>query len=160
MYRDGNPFPRPHEQQSFGQRSGSSGMDGRTRLLIVGGVVAVVTWFAWPYVRGEMGEVGRQLSGDNRRTGFPPVWDPLGLMPGQGDTAAAPDRRLRLPPGVGNAEANPYSDRRDRYQLPDRDPERPAPTGRRWKECRPDGSGRLQCGPWQDGPAPGYGRAR
>jgi hypothetical protein len=172
MDRYSNPFPRPHEQQK------SSGMDGRTRLLIFGGAMALVAWFAWPYV-------GQQLSGNPNRTGFPPLWDPLGLMPGQGDVAAAPDRRLRLPPGVGNGGADlpvgttgaqeypdrpsrghqedRYPERRrvdPRYMAPDGDaPARPPAGARRFRECQITGD-RKVCGPWQDLPSPqrGYGR--
>jgi hypothetical protein len=126
-------------------------MDGWTRLLIVGGAVAVVTWFAWPYVRGEMSEVGRQV-GEMNHSGIAP-WDPFGLMPRQ-DRA---DRggRVRLPEGVGNARGDREERSPDRqgrgYEGYTYHPDRP----RKWRLCRDDGS---SCGPWQDGPAPSYGR--
>jgi hypothetical protein len=91
-------------------------MDGTTRLLLVGGAVALVVYFAWPYVRGEMGEIGRQV-GNVNHSGVTP-WDPLGLMPGQSDRGYAErgDRRLRLPEGVGSA-AGDYP-RQSRYAPP------------------------------------------
>src|SRR5258708_3453259 len=157
MYREeNNPFLRPHERQQK-----SSGMDGRTRLLIVGGAVALVVYLAWPYVRGGMGSIGQQMSGDH--AGFPPMFDPLGLLPSRGDSVAEPDRRLRLPPGVGNGSADPYPDRYPergradgsadpRYMAPDGDaPARPPAGARRFRECQVTGD-RKVCGPWRDLP--------
>jgi hypothetical protein len=129
-------------------------MDGNTRLLIVGGAMALVAYFGWPYVKGEMGSIGQQLSGNPNRTGFPPLWDPLGLMPnrgnpGEGDYGAAPGRRLRLPPGVGNAQGRAYGE--------DGIAAEPQGRVRRWRDCRAGSiwSDKLQCGPWHDGEPPG-----
>jgi hypothetical protein len=92
-------------------------MDGNTRLLIVGGAAALAVYFAWPYFRGEMGEVGRQLSGNHADA--PRMFDPFGVMPkgdgrGEGDNAERPRRRMRLPEGLGDGDVGP-EDRQERY---------------------------------------------
>jgi hypothetical protein len=139
-------------------------MDGNTRLLIVGGAMALVAYFGWPYFKGEMGEIGRQMSG-NHAAGFPPMFDPLGLIPnrgnpGEGDYAARPDRRLRL--GVGNASENPWENRQGRYPTDrgDQYSDRQEPMPRRWRDCGPAPNGRFQCGPWHDGAPPRSGGGR
>jgi hypothetical protein len=149
--------PQRPQQPSQPQR-----MDGRTRLLIVGGSVAIAAWFAWPYVAGEMGSIGQQI-GRMNHSGVEP-WDPFGLKPDRGDSnVATPRRPRRMPEGVGAAEADPwdgqepparprrYSDRPDWYGQ-DRQP-------RRYRECtgsiwRRD----IDCGDWQDGPPPSQRR--
>jgi hypothetical protein len=157
MYFDSNQPPRRDVPPA---RPASQRMDGTTRLLIVAGVAAVVTWFAWPYVRGEMGSIGQQLGANGRqRAGLdrPPVWDPLGMMPAQGGREARSGRRLRLPEGVGNArgqERYPSMDREERY------PDRQAPPPRRWRDCGPGPGGRFSCGEWHDGAPPQRGGGR
>jgi hypothetical protein len=124
-------------------RPSSQGLDGNTRLLIVGGAVALVVYFAWPYVRGEMGEIGRQLSGNH--AGVPPMFDPFGLMPrGEGEYAARPDRRQRQGETYGYQDPGPY-----RGQAPARG------QGGRWRDCRGSiWSDRLDCGEWHEGRPP------
>jgi hypothetical protein len=130
-------------------------MDGTTRLLIVGGVVALVVYFGWPYFKGEMVSMGRQLSGDN--SGVPPGYERFGEYPNRDGDRREGGRRLRLPPGVGNANGDPAGKRQDRYPLM----ERGEPMPRRWRDCRATSiwSDKVQCGPWQDGVPPrGGGR--
>jgi hypothetical protein len=130
-------------------------MDGTTRLLIVGGVVALVVYFGWPYFKGEMVSIGRQLSGDNRGVP-PPGYERFGEYPNRDGDRGEGGRRL--PPGVGNANGDPWAGKRqDRYPLMDRK-ERPP----RWQDCRATSiwSDKLQCGPWQDGVPPTRGGGR
>ncbi len=58
--RPGQPAPAP------ARPAPSRGMDGTTRAVIVGGVVALAVYFGWPYLRGEMAEIGRQVGRMNR----------------------------------------------------------------------------------------------
>ncbi len=69
-------------------------MDGRTRLLIVGGSAALAAWFAWPFIRGEMAEIGRQV-GRMNHSGVEPA-DVFGLRrDSNADRAEAPPRQGR-----------------------------------------------------------------
>jgi hypothetical protein len=130
-----------------------------TRFLIVAGTVALVTWLAWPYIKGAIGRNGHQQRhtyGDAPRT-----VDRYGLLPrgddgyaegsrrgwrprGEGDYAEPLGGLLRFLPGSGhagnrNADGLPRDQQRRPYQ---------------WREC----TGSRQhphCGPWHDGPAPG-----
>lgn len=156
-----------------------------TRYLIVGGAAALgaaalMTYFAWPYIKGAIGRNGHQprhTYGD-----APRMLDPFGLLRGGeddydegparrgrprggGDYGEAP-RRHPLPRGEGDyAEAPgqrlrlpPGGDFRGGYGgASSADDSRRDRQGRpypRWKEC--DGPpGRQRCGPWQTGPTPG-----
>jgi hypothetical protein len=142
-------------------------MDVRTRLLIVGGSVALAVWFAWPYVQGELANIGEQLGHMNNHSGIEP-WDPFGLKPDRsnhsdGNSVAAPSRPRQLPEGVGSADADRWDGGQDEYQPPARPrrySDRPDWYGqdrqpRRYRECtgsiwRRD----IDCGDWQDGPPP------
>ncbi len=74
VQRPGQPAPAPSRPAP------SRGMDGTTRAVIVGGVVALTAYFAWPYVRNQMGEIGRQVSRMNH-SGIEPA-DVFGLRDG------------------------------------------------------------------------------
>jgi hypothetical protein len=140
-YREPPPPARPASQR----------LDGWTRLLIVGGAVAAVTWFAWPYVRGDIANLASQLDGGRReRDGLPPAFDWLGVMP-RAEAEQREDGRRRRHPD----REDRYSDREERY--PDR--RRESRQDRQWhRECHADGWGRLTCGPQQDGDLPPRGR--
>ncbi len=53
-----HPYDRRPLRQS--ERPSNQRMDLRTSLVIIGCVLLLVTYFAWPYVRGEMGSVGQE----------------------------------------------------------------------------------------------------
>jgi hypothetical protein len=129
-------------------------MDGWTRLLIVGGVTAIVVFLAAPYIRGEMGEIGRQVANMGNHSGIEP-WDQFGLRP----RAEASDRDPgRIPPGLGNADGDDpgqYVTRRHQQWRPGDDPSQ-----RPWRLCEDSRDGRRKrCTDWQTGPVPReYGR--
>jgi hypothetical protein len=138
-------------------RPASQRLDGWTRLLIVGGGVALATWFAWPYVRNDIANLGSQLDGGRRaRDGLPPVFDPFGVMPRAEarDVDPREDRRRRRYPD----REERYSDREERYpgQRGESRQDRPS----RYRECSGGGwwSQHPNCGPWQDGDLPPRGR--
>jgi hypothetical protein len=145
---------------------------GATRFLIVGSAAALVTFFAWPYIKGAASRNGhqqRQTYGSTQR-----IADPYGRLPrgeyggdegrhwwpgregdrersgrdprsrGEGDHAEPLGGLLRLLPGAGHAgNGNADGLPRDRQRRP-----------YQWREC----TGSRQhphCGPWHDGPAPG-----
>jgi hypothetical protein len=63
-------------------------MNGWTRLFIVAGAVAGLTWLAGPYVSGELGAIRDQVNvawGNRNHAGFAPVWNPLGARPDSGN---------------------------------------------------------------------------
>ncbi len=135
----------------------SQPMDGTTRLLIVGGVVALVVYFGWPYLKGEMVSIGRQLSDDNR--GIPRRFERFGDYPDRDRDVSEDGGRPRLPPGIGNAHGDSWARKRqDRYPFIDRDD----PMPRRWRDCRATSiwSDKLQCGPWQESRPPARGSGR
>jgi hypothetical protein len=131
-------------------------MDGTTRLLIVAGAVALVVYFGWPYFKGEMDSIGRQLRGHG---GFPSTY---GMHLDETEVSPIEDRRgehgsrggdlSRLGPRWDEARGGetetsasaPYHDSNGRPY-------------RRWRDCRAGSiwSDRVHCGPWQYGPAPG-----
>ncbi len=71
-------------------------MNGWTRLFVVAGAAAGLTWLAAPYVTGELGAIRDQVDvawGNRNHAGFAPVWDPLGMAPGRVDQyGSAPAR--------------------------------------------------------------------
>jgi hypothetical protein len=153
------PSPRPPVR--------SHGPDGWTRLLIVGGVAAAVTWFAWPYVRGEMAEIGRQM--EHTRVTFPPTWsmrlDPTAQSPNiedrRGETGGRGGDLDRLGPperpwwaeGRGDARETTGGPPEPRYR-----DSRTAPDQqhvRRWRDCHVLRNGGMLCDSWQDGSPPG-----
>ncbi len=55
-------------------------MDGNTRLIIVGGTVALAVYFGWPFLRGAFSDAGDQLRVMGNHSAVEP-WDPFGLRP-------------------------------------------------------------------------------
>jgi hypothetical protein len=52
----------PYDKRSHRQpeRASAEPMDGRTRLLIVGGILLLAVYLAWPFMRGGLGSIGRE----------------------------------------------------------------------------------------------------
>ncbi len=145
----------PRREGPTTRSDASQPMDGTTRLLIVGGVVALVVYFGWPYLKGEMVSIGRQLRDDNR--GIPPRYERFGEYPERDRDIGDGGGRPQLPPGIGNANGDSWARKRqDRYPLV----EEPLP--RHWRDCRATSiwSDKLQCGPWQEGRPPTRGGGR
>jgi hypothetical protein len=130
----------------------SHGPTGWMRLVIVGGAALLVAYVGWPHARDEMGKLGRQLSH---------TW---GMHLDETQSDPIEDRRgeRRGRPDLGNQagadDIGPPSWRRW-------DDARPETTGgppptpdtrnvRRWRDCRVARNGGLDCGAWQNGPAP------
>jgi hypothetical protein len=105
--------------------------DGWTRLFVVAGTAAVFAYLAAPYVRGEFGEIDRQLGnpewGNRNHTGLTPY----------GFAAGAPSRFPAQASGIW------------------RGGDQPQPGG--YRRCFYDGS-RLACDDQHDGPSSSWRR--
>jgi hypothetical protein len=155
------------------------------RYLIVGGAAALgaavlMTYFAWPYIKGAIGGNGHQphyTYGD-----APRMLDPFGLLRGGeddydegptrhrrprrgGDYGEAPGRDL-LPRGEGDYAEAPgqrlrpppgagYMGRYGGAGNADGSPrDHQGRPYRRWRDCDGPPGRNQRCGPWQTGPAP------
>jgi hypothetical protein len=81
---------------SFGNQYRSGGTwwsrkSDTTRFLIGGGAVALVAYFGWPYVRGEISRIGNQLR--HSYCDAPRTFNPIGRR--EDDFDQAPRRRGR-----------------------------------------------------------------
>ncbi len=176
-----NAPPQPQPQQAPRPPLWAEKTEGTTRLLIVGGAMAIVAYFGLPILKGDMTEIGRQLSGNHG--GFPPAWnmrldetqsDPIEDRRGDplprgrtvrpredgGDLAdQAGPPRWNESRGEAPRETSGRSPYRDGGGCPV--DQLPYPEGcrfPRWKECTGRGD-HLRCSEWLDGPAP-EGRRR
>jgi hypothetical protein len=122
---------------------------GWNRLAIVAGAAGLITYLWWPSIRGELDQIGRRLSTVLGMRLDPTQSDPIEDR--RGERRGRPDMGNQ----AGTDDIGPPSWRRWGGDRPETTGGPDPRNVRLWRDCRvARNGGGLDCGPWQDGPAP------